>query len=164
MGNVEFSDSEIQDFADPQTKTGFVLSGEKMVGPVILGAGLVQRGWEYNLDFGEIKYEQSFSFTYLDLYALYPYAVNNQISIFAGLEAGYFLSGNIESTGSDDEKIEGDDLALDYGLTLGGDYFFMDNVGVRAAYYLGMSDLGKNDLDEFDARHNGIKISLLYKL
>lgn len=164
FSNVKWGDSDVQDFMDPALRTGLALGCEKMFGPLLLGVGFVQRGSKSKVDMGEFgSFEANIKFNYLSLYGLYPYSIMDGASVFGGLQFGYFLNGTIEAD-RESEKIEGKDIALDYGLLLGIDYFFTGTMGVRASYYFGIASIDKDlDADE-SAKHNGIGISFLYKL
>ena len=167
MGSIKYNDSDLADLIDISMKMGLSVGAETMAGPLKVGGAFVQRGTNSSIGilwaaYSE-KIEGSNTYNYLSGYALYPYAIQEGISAFGGLQTGFFLSGSSEV---EDESIdlESDDFGLDYGLLLGVDYMLNTNMGIRASYYLGLADVLKDADSDLNLKNRGIGISLLYSL
>ena len=163
MGSIKYNDSDVADEVDVSMKTGFSFGVEKMVGSLIVGGGFVQRGANVEIDFGGLgKVKGSDTYNYLSVYGLYPFG-----SVFGGFQLGKSIGGKTEVSldgESESEDLEGEDFALDYGLLLGVDYSINASLGVRASYYLGLADVGKEGDSDENFKNTGIGISLLYKM
>ena len=190
------NDDDGPDNEDIYYMGGYNLTIEKLFGMVRFGIGFNQRG-------SKLKLEESESYTdtwdnvlreliitvtddlnqtlnYLTLHAVYPYTVNEQISVFGGLQLGKGLEGEVKiketrtisesadgviiftDTIEDEDliTIDAEDLEIDYGLFLGVDYMINVKMGLRASFFKGLSDI----FEDSPIRNNTISISLLYHL
>ena len=156
--------------------SGYNLGIEKSFGIARFGVGLNQRGRK--LDFEEsfeelsISMNQELTLNYLTLHAVYPYEIQEKISIFGGVQLGKGLGGesmikmsistalfrNV-NTFDESEDIDAEDMELEYGLFLGGDYMIYEKIGVRASYFKGLSDI----VEDSKTKNNTISVSLLFK-
>ena len=107
-----------------------------------------------------VTYSASSSFMYLDLSAIYPYAVGPG-NVWAGLDIGINLSAEstVEIAGA---EVSGDieDVEMDYGLVFGYTYPINETMGVFASYYLGLAEI----VADSKAKHNGIGLGISYSL
>ena len=163
MGNIKYNDSDVADLIDISIKMGLSVGAENMVGPLKVGGAFVQRGTKSSIEISGVKVEGSNTYNYLSGYALYPYAIQEGLSAFGGLQTGFFLSGSWEIEG-ESYDFDSDDIGLDYGLLLGVDFTLNTNMGIRASYYLGLADVAKDVDSELNFKNRGIGISLLYSL
>ena len=108
---------------------------------------------------------------YLTFHAIYPYEIQEIITVFGGVQLGKGLGGEAnmkismsfmgETESSDDsEDIDAEDMELEYGLFLGGDYMINEKIGVRASYFKGLSDIA----EDVSSKNNTISVSLLFNL
>ena len=162
INNVEIF-IPLADLIDISMKMGLSVGAETMAGPLKVGGAFVQRGTKSSIEILDVKVEGSNTYNYLSGYALYPYAIQEELSAFGGLQAGFFLSGSGEVEG-ESYDFESDDIGLDYGLLLGVDYMFDTNMGIRASYYLGLADVVKDLDSDSNFTNTGIGISLLFKI
>ena len=125
--------------------------------PVIVGGGLSFRGSVWSATGME---DMTLKMTYLDLLALYPYAVGPG-NIMAGLNIGINLSATREQDGESDDME--DVSALDYGLYFGYAYPINEMMSVNAGYYLGLANFDGSDSDD-KWNHNGIQLTVGYAL
>jgi len=163
MGSIKYNDSDLADLIDISMKMGLSVGAETMAGPLKVGGAFVQRGTNSSIEILGEKIEGSNTYNYLSGYALYPYAIQEGLSAFGGLQAGFYLSGSGEVEG-ESYDLESDDIGLDYGLLLGVDYMLNTNMGIRASYYLGLADVVKDADSDLNFKNRGIGISLLYSL
>jgi len=173
MGSIKYNDSDMADEFDVSMKMGFSIGAETMAGPLKVGGGFVQRGANVEVVFinsitqyGE-KFEVSETINYLSGYGLYPFSIQEGLSAFGGFQLGKCIGGKAEFSidgESESEDLKGEDFALDYGLLLGVDYSINANMGVRASYYLGLADVVEDVDSDFNYKHSGIGVSLLYKM
>jgi len=97
---------------------------------------------------------------YLDLSAIYPYAVGPG-NVFAGLDIGMNLSAEA-TVDVDGTELSGDieDVAMDFGLTFGYTYPINETMGVSASYYMGLAEI----IEDSKSKHNGIGVGISYLL
>ena len=109
---------------------------------------------------------------YLTLHAIYPYAIQEKITVFGGIQLGNGINGEakikqsisgsglFDGTSVDSEEWDAEDMELEYGLFLGGDYMINEKIGVRASYFKGLSDIFEGDT----TKNNTISVSLLFNI
>ena len=101
MGSIKYNHSVMADLIDISMKMGLSVGAEKMAGALKVGGAFVQRGTKTSTKIsGEIR-KGSDTYNYLTGYALYPYAIQERLSAFGGLQAGFFLSGSGEVEGGE---------------------------------------------------------------
>ena len=174
QSNQTFEEDDVGD-ENINYLNGYNLTVEKSFGIAKFGVGLNQRGVKLNQeesDMGmslDMEVEQTLN--YLTLHAVYPYAIQEKITVFGGVQLGKGLGGEAnmkismsflgETESSDDsEDIDAEDMELEYGLFLGGDYMINEKIGVRASYFKGLSDIAEDD----ETKNNTISVSLLFNL
>ena len=129
--------------------------------PVILGAGISMRGEKIKeTTVATVTYSASSSFMYLDLSAIYPYAVGPG-NVWAGLDIGVNLSAESSATIAGVEvSADIEDVEMDYGLLFGYTYPINETMGVSASYYLGLAEI----VADSKSKHNGIGLGISYSL
>ena len=187
----DFGDADV----DINYMNGYKISIEKSFGIARFGVGLNQRGTkvksEESMMFfsggleAKITTEVEQTLNYLTLHAVYPYAIQEKITVFGGVQLGNGLGGDaklkvsrkdavvgdlsqmiIDMVGVwdyeevDTEEIEAEDMELDYGLFLGVDYMINEKIGLRASYFKGLSDI----FEESTIKNNTMSVSLLFIL
>ena len=60
----------------------------------------------------------------------------------------------------DTEDIDAEDMDLEYGLFLGGDFMINKKIGIRASYFKALSEI----VEDAKTKNNTLSISLLYHL
>lgn len=167
MATIQYNDSDVGDAIDVSTNMVLNIGAEAMAGPLKVGGAFVQRGAKFEMELLGIKVEGSDIYNYLSVYGIYPLLIQEGLSAFGGLQLGYGIGGTakLKILGeSDSEKIDGDALALDYGLLLGVDFMLNANMGIRASYYLGLADVAKDITSDINYKNRGIGINILYKM
>ena len=141
-------------------KPGLVLGVQYNKLPVILGVGISQRGNKMEVEVLDVKTTTTASYTYLDLSAIYPYAVGPG-NVWAGLDIGMNLSAEA-TIDIDGTEATGDieDVAMDFGLTFGYTYPLNETMGVSASYYMGLAEI----IEDSKSKHNGIGVGINYIL
>ena len=142
-------------------KPGLTLGVQYNKLPVILGAGISMRGDKIKeTTVATVTYSGSSSYMYLDLSAIYPYAVGPG-KVWAGLDIGINLSAESTMTVAGvDVSADIEDVAMDYGLAFGYTYPINETMGVFASYYLGLAEI----VTDGKAKHNGIGLGISYSL
>ena len=157
-------------------KPGVILGVQYSLSPVILGAGISMRGSKSETTTSEATSNITMSFMYLDLSAIYPYALGPG-RVWAGLDIGINLSakseGEMKVTGttcavmqaldlpcSETTSTDLEDVAMDYGLVLGYTYPINETMGVSASYYMGLAEITADS----KSKHNGIGLGFSYSL
>ena len=142
-------------------KPGLTLGVQYNKLPVILGAGISMRGditKEYEV--ATVKMSGSSSYMYLDLSAIYPYAVGPG-NVWAGLDIGINLSAEGTSDVAGTETTgDIEDVGMDYGLLFGYTYPLNETMGVSASYYFGLAEI----VEDSKTKHNGIGVGISYIL
>ena len=163
------------DDIDINYMNGYNLTVEKSFGIARFGVGLNQRGVKLNAEESimgiSVSLDAEQTLNYLTLHAVYPYAIQEKITVFGGVQLGKGLGGEAnmktsmsllgetEST-DESEDIDAEDMDLEYGLFLGGDYMINEKIGLRASYFKGLSDI----VEDAKTKNNTLSISLLYHL
>ena len=174
QSNQTFEEDDVGD-ENINYLNGYNLTVEKSFGIAKFGVGLNQRGVKLNAEESDmglsLDMEAELTLNYLTLHAVYPYAIQEKITVFGGVQLGNGIGGEAnmkislsflgetEST-DESEDIDAEDMDLEYGLFLGGDYMINEKIGVRASYFKGLSDIAEDD----ETKNNTISVSLLFKL
>ena len=176
QSNYTYNDNDWVDNTDIDYITGFNLAVEKPFGSLVFGAGFNQRGvklsaelqgyYGYNVD---VEVEEKIN--YLTLHSIYPISLQSGLSAFGGLQLGKGIGGDMRmkmsgggSSDDESEDIDSDEIAIDYGVLLGIEYMINEQIGVRGAYFKGLSDVSEEAVDDENFKSNTISISLTYKL
>ena len=174
QSNNTFEEDDVGD-VDINYMNGYNLTVEKSFGIAKFGVGLNQRGVKLNAEESDmgmsLNMEVEQTLNYLTLHAVYPYAIQEKITVFGGVQLGKGLGGEAnmkismsflgETESSDEsEDIDAEEMDLEYGLFLGGDYMINEKIGVRASYFKGLSDIA----EDASSKNNTISVSLLCHL
>jgi len=167
FSNIKWNDKDIQDSFDPKSLMGFNIGIENQIKNIIIGGTYVQRGMKSE-DFLTDGLELTMTMNYLTGFVLLSLSPdpNSSFSLFIGGELGKYLNGEAKAKyegESDTEKIDADDINIDYGM-LGGAYIGInENIGVRGSYYWGLANIDDVEDDDLTGKHNCIQIMLTYK-
>jgi len=167
---------EDADDLDINYMNGYNLYVERSFGVARFGVGLNQRGVKLNQEVSDmgitISVDGEQTLNYLTLHAIYPYAIQEKITVFGGIQLGNGINGEakikqsisgsglFDGTSVDSEEWDAEDMELEYGLFLGGDYMINEKIGVRASYFKGLSDIFEGDT----TKNNTISVSLLFNI
>ena len=175
QSNNTFEEDDVDDDVDINYMNGYNLTVEKSFGIAKFGVGHNQRGVKLNQKVSDmgitISVDGEQTLNYLTLHAVYPYAIQEKITVFGGVQLGKGLGGEAnmkisisflgETESSDEsEDIDAEEMDLEYGLFLGGDYMINEKIGVRASYFKGLSDIA----EDASSKNNTISVSLLFNL
>ena len=166
LGNVSYGadlKTAMDDFKVTNSfKPGLAIGVDYAVGPVVANAGLTQRGTTMSYDGVDDKVNSTTN--YITFGASYPYAINDQMSVSAGLGLGMLMSASTKVGDADAVDSKEGMASMDYGLNLGFDYGINDNMGVRLSYYLGLADTNEETTEGYEVKNTGIGVSFLYGL
>jgi len=160
---------------DPNIKVGVTVSAENISGNLRVGIGYTQRGYSIKQSMMEegimATAMAATTLNYLNIYTLYTYSMQNNISMFGGIQGGLGLGGKFEMemefdgiSMDFDDDIESDDMSFDYGVLVGGDYMINDKMGMRCSYYHGLANIIEDQDSDDNLRNTGVQLALLYKL
>ena len=62
------------------------------------------------------------------------------------------------------EDIDADGFGIDAGLLVGASFMLNEKFGIRASYYLGLTDVAKDGAADENYKNNTISLSALMKL
>jgi opacity protein-like surface antigen len=178
-GGLNQSKQTIEEDADGleiNYMNGYNLYVERSFGVARFGVGLNQRGGKLNQavsDMGvTVSVDGEQTLNYLTLHAIYPYEIQEKITVFGGIQLGNGIGGEVkikqvisgsgffDGTSVDTEDIDAEDMDLEYGLFLGGDYMINEKIGIRASYFKALSDI----VEDAKTKNNTLSVSLLYHL
>jgi len=178
-GGLNQSKQTIEEDADGleiNYMNGYNLYVERSFGVARFGVGLNQRGGKLNQavsDMGvTVSVDGEQTLNYLTLHAIYPYEIQEKITVFGGIQLGNGIGGEVkikqvisgsgffDGTTVDTEDIDAEDMDLEYGLFLGGDYMINEKIGIRASYFKALSDI----VEDAKTKNNTLSVSLLYHL
>ena len=179
VGGLNQSKQTIEEDADDldiNYMNGFNLYVERSFGVARFGVGLNQRGVKLNQEVSDmgitISVDGEQTLNYLTLHAIYPYEIQEKITVFGGIQLGNGIGGEVkikqsvsgsgifDGTSIDTEDIDAEEMDLEYGLFLGGDYMINEKIGIRASYFKGLSDI----VEDAKTKNNTLSVSLLYHL
>ena len=179
VGGLNQSKQTIEEDADDldiNYMNGYNLYVERSFGVARFGVGLNQRGVKLNQEVSDmgitISVDGEQTLNYLTLHAVYPYAIQEKITVFGGIQLGNGINGEakikqlisgsglFDGTSVDSEEWDAEDMELEYGLFLGGDYMINEKIGVRASYFKGLSDI----FEGASTKNNTISVSLLFNI
>ena len=165
---------ENTDGLDINYMNGYNLYVERSFGVARFGVGLNQRGVKLKQEVSDmgvtVSVDGEQTLNYLTLHAIYPYAIQEKITVFGGIQLGNGIggeakikqsisgSGLFDGTSVDSEDIDAEDMDLEYGLFLGGDYMINEKIGIRASYFKGLSEI----VEDAKTKNYTISVSLLF--
>ena len=165
--------------------SGYNLAVEKSFGTSRFGVGLNQRSVKMNnvYEMGvliptSIAIEVEENLNYLTLHAVNTLIITEKITVFGGAQLGKTLGGEVKMKGStsvwgvtlgnESVDIDAEDMDLEYGLFLGGDYMINKKIGVRASYFKGLSELNFEESTSYEekttTKNNTMSVSLIFSL
>ena len=161
--------------------SGYNLAVEKSFGTSRFGVGLNQRSVKMNTKENSLltsfAMEVEENLNYLTLHAVKTLIITEKITVFGGAQLGKTLGGEVKMKGStsvwgvtlgnESVDIDAEDMDLEYGLFLGGDYMINKKIGVRASYFKGLSELNfeESTYEELTTiKNNTMSVSLLFSL
>ena len=179
VGGLNQSKQTIEEDAedlDINYMNGYNLYVERSFGVARFGVGLNQRGVKLNQavsDMGvTVSADGEQTLNYLTVHAIYPYEIQEIITVFGGIQLGNGIggeakvkhvisgSGYLDGTSIEKEDIDAEEMDLEYGLFLGADYMLNEKIGIRASYFKGLSDI----VEDAKTKNNTLSVSLLYHL
>ena len=167
MSKIKYNDDDVSENVDIDNRSGFNISLETRSDNLIAGASIVQRGAEYELDLMGYEFNGYDSYNYGALHILYPIAMGSGLEGFGGLQAGLALGGetHVAAMGNTEtEDIDADGFGVDAGLLVGASFMLNEKFGIRASYFLGLTDVAKDGADDENYKNNTLSLSALMKL
>ena len=164
------------DDLDIDYMNGYNLYVERPFGVARFGVGLNQRGVKLNQEVSDmgvtVSADGEQTLNYLTFHAIYPYEIQEIITVFGGIQLGngiggeakvkHIISGTgyLDGTTVETEDIDAEDMDLEYGMFLGGYYMINEKIGIRASYFKALSDI----VEDAKTKNNTLSVSLLYHL
>ena len=152
------------------------MNGYNLYVEMSFGVGLNQRGVKLNQEVSDmgvtVSADGEQTLNYLTLHAIYPYEIQEIITVFGGIQLGngiggeakvkHIISGTgyLDGTTVETEDIDAEDMDLEYGMFLGGYYMINEKIGIRASYFKALSDI----VEDAKTKNNTLSVSLLYHL
>ena len=155
VGGLNQSKQTIEEDADGleiNYMNGYNLYAEMSFGVARFGVGLNQRGVKLNQEVSDmgvtVSADGEQTLNYLTLHAIYPYEIQEIITVFGGIQLGngiggeakvkHIISGTgyLDGTTVETEEIDAEDMDLEYGMFLGGYYMINEKIGIRASCLL----------------------------
>ena len=182
VGGLNQSKQTLEEYADGldiNYINGYNLYVERSFGVARFGLGFNQRGVTLNQavsDMGvTISVDGEQTLNYLTIHAIYPYLIQEEINVFAGMQLGNGIGGKVkikqtisgsgmfDGTSINSEEWDADEMELEYGLFFGGHFMINEKYGVRASYFKGLSELFTNPVDG-STKNNTMSVSLLFNI
>ena len=179
VGGLNQSKQTIEEDADDldiDYMNGYNLYVERSFGVARFGVGFNQRGVKLNQEVSDmgvtVSADGEQTLNYLTLHAIYPYEIQEIITVFGGIQLGngiggeakvkHIISGTgyLDGTTVETEDIDAEDMDLEYGMFLGGYYMINEKIGIRASYFKALSDI----VEDAKTKNNTLSVSLLYHL
>ena len=145
---------------------------EKRFGIVIAGIGYYSCGYSMDLEILYISMTTKTKINYLNIYSVYPYSINERITVGAGFGLGIPISGTTKATFmniTQDSAIKTGDMKMDISLLINASYELSERYGLRFYYQHGLTELGvivppDEDNSGFEGLTNRIAgVGLLYR-
>ena len=178
FSTIKYNQDNINESVNFNFHRGLNIGIEYRFPKIIAGFGYFQRGSSLSratkLNIGGIDYNIDISghevYNYLSAHLVYPYKLNQSLELFAGIQIGKGNNGeslaklkftDFNSSRSDNIDLKSEDFNIDQGIKLGMNYMLNSNLGFRASYFSGLSDVRSNLDDSLNFRNNSFQVSLL---
>ena len=165
MSKIQYNDDDVAENIDIDSKGTINIGLETRGGGVIFGGSFLQRGSKVEFSLMGYEFEGYDTYNYGAVHMLYPTVLGNGLEGFGGIQAGLPLGGetHIESGGDDEtDEIDADQLSLDIGLLFGANYMINEQIGVRASYYMGLTDVADGLEEDANYKNNTFGFSVLF--
>jgi hypothetical protein len=158
-------DNNLLDNFDYDYRGGFNIGLEKHADNLIVGASFLQRGSmvkdPYSNSYVIVGFD---SYNYGAAHLLFPTNLGYGFEVFGGIQAGLSLGGSATRyarTVHMTENIGAAALNFDAGSLLGANYMINERIGLRASYYLGLTDVSIGVDDDANYKNNTFSFSVL---
>ena len=161
---VKYNDDDVAEGFDINSKGTINIGLETRSGGLILGGSFLQRGSEFEFSLMGYDFEAYDIYNYGAVHILYPNRLGDGFEGFGGIQAGLPLGGetHIETGGNDEtENIDTDQLSFDAGLLFGANIMINEQFGVRASYYMGLTNVAAENDDDANYKNNTLSFSVL---
>ena len=160
MSNIKYKDDNNPlGNLNNEYKGGFNIGLEKHAGNLIVGASFLQRGSTlkepYSNGSGIIG---SDLYNYGAAHLLFSTNLGYGFKGLGGVQAGLRLGGSSKYS---TESVDPTDLNFDAGLLLGANYMINERIGLRASYYLGLTDVPSDVFYNTNYKNNTFSFSVL---
>lgn len=102
-----------------------------------------------------------YNFDYIILPVMAKFFPIKQLSIEAGPQVGFLVSGKVKPDSGDSVDVKDELKSTDFGVNFGVSYNFTDNISAGVRYNLGLSQV--IDEGDFDVMNNVFSLSAAYK-
>jgi len=183
MSTVKYNDDKKNDQFDITPRNGTYIGFEYRFPRLIVGAGFLERGFKFKqattMNYANIDYKSEITayevYNYTAAHIFYPISINEQIEVFGGFQVGQSNGGtsvfkfsftDYNSSKSDTLDMKPKRFGLDAGLQFGVDYMLNHRLGLRASYYMGMTNVIVIDtlINNENFKNNTLNLSAIIKL
>ena len=181
ISTVKYNDDKINNQIDMSPRNGSYIGLEYRFPRLIVGAGFLQRGFKpkqaITMNINYIDYDAELSgyevYNYSAAHILYPISINEQIEVSGGVQIGRSRGGisiaklsltEFNSSKSDTLDMKPKEFGLDGGLQFGVNYMLNHRLGLRASYYMGMTNVNNTLIDSLNFKNRTINLSAIIKL
>jgi len=181
FSTIQYNNADLNNQIDISPRNGSSFGVEYRSSRFMFGASFTQRGSKLKqnstINTGGVDYEIEIGghevYDYASAHILYPISMNEQIDFFGGLQIGSSLGGTsfaklsfteFNSSQSDEIDMKPKEFGLDAGLQLGLDYMLNHKLGLRASYYMGMTNVRDTLKNSLNFKNNTINLSAIVKL
>tara|TARA_B100001287_G_C22579948_1_gene480451 strand:- start:279 stop:863 length:585 start_codon:yes stop_codon:yes gene_type:complete len=164
MSKIKYNDDDVAENVDIDSKGTINVGLETRSGNLILGGSFLQRGSQFEFSLMGYEFEGYDIYNYGAVHILYPTSLGEGFEGFGGIQAGLPLGGEVHiESGADDETedIDADELSFDAGLLLGANFMINEQFGLRASYYMGLTDVADGTNDDENYKNNTLSFSVL---
>lgn len=95
---------------------------------------------------------------YINVPVLLKYNINSRFNLQAGPQLGVNIVSKVEDNDGNSANIE-DVATLDFGLCMGAEYYFTQNIGLNARYAFGLTEIIKNSA----GKNIALQIGMAYR-
>jgi len=181
MSTIKYNDDKINNQIDISPQNGSYIGLEYRFPRFIIGASFLQRGSKLkqatSMNIGGIDYDIEIGghevYNYAAAHILYPISISKQIEVLGGVQVGGSRGGTsvakfslteFNSSQSDTIDMMPKEFGLDAGLQFGVDYMLNHRLGLRASYYMGMTNVRDTLSNNLNFKNNTLNLSAIIKL
>ena len=170
---IRLNDESLSENIDIYFKNGFDIGIESGNEEWILGFSYLQRGSQVEFyvesydTTGGYNVKSSDVYYYGALHFLLITRLGSGIDGFGGVQTGFPLGGkaSVETRmNNENSSIDADELGVDTGFLIGANFKINEYIGLRASYYMGLTDVAEGIDEDTNYKNNTLNFSLLINL
>ena len=168
-GGVNFANIKEDDEEFNKSLTGFQLGlMYRLYSPGDLFSLWIEPGYnaiggKYEESFEDQTYSSSVNLGYIMIPVMARFQAQNGLFGDVGVQPQFLVSAKAKFDGEPDEDIKDEINGFDFGIPFGVGYEYKKKVGIRAGYYLGLSNLVKDGGSDIQAFNRVFSIRLHFR-